>query len=164
MKLFYEDHAKCTFIENVHFLPEKVLALLTPSQPEPWNWGLNLKHRVAFANIHEIHVSYPYLISYLKGQTPFPKRQFLNCPGTEGTIALIQGYKFGYSQIILRHGFISTFKWLSCVVYLKHMEKKKQNINYWKSTLGLIKTLNSELYYSSGCFRLLACVDYANAC
>ena len=141
------------------FYLEKVLVLLTPGQLWTfWNWGLNLKHRVAFANIHGIHVSYPYLILILKGPNPFPPKAILNCPGTEGTIALIQGYKFGYSQIILRRGFCVAFKWFSCVVYLKHMEKKnkKQNTNYWNSTLGLIKTLNSELYYSSDCFRLLA--------
>jgi len=108
------------------FYLEKVLVLLTPGQLWTfWNLGLNLKHRVAFANIHGIHVSYPYLILILKGPNPFPPKAILNCPGTEGTIALKQGYKFGYSQIILRHGFCVAFKWLSCVVYLKHMENKK---------------------------------------
>lgn len=92
---------------------------------------LELERTVSFATIHEIQVLYPYLILILKGPDPFPQKAILDCPGIEGTIALIQRYKIGYSQIIQRRGFGIALKWLFCVLHLKHTENSKnKNTNY----------------------------------
>lgn len=70
---------------EILFLPgEENVFPMIPSQlaPNLLERRLDLYHTVSFANKHEIHVLYPYLIPSLKGPNSFPRKAILNCPGT----------------------------------------------------------------------------------